>query len=150
DLLMFVNQGKELLKNYRENFVMPVDLAYESDGKRREISVLQLPQEEMFTDLGHETVEIFKKIILSSGTIFVNGPAGVYESELSSYGTNEIWNAIGNSEGYSLIGGGDTVTAATKFVDLSKFSYICTAGGAMVRFLSGKRLPLIEAMLSGK
>ncbi|MDD4121184.1 MAG: phosphoglycerate kinase [Clostridia bacterium] len=150
DLLVFVEQAKELLSNYREKFVMPVDLAYESEGKRLEISVLELPKEEMFTDLGHETVEIFKKIILSSGTIFVNGPAGVYESELSSYGTSEIWNAIGNSEGYSLIGGGDTVTAATKFVDLSKFSYICTAGGAMVRFLSGKRLPLIEAMLSGK
>ncbi len=150
DLLVFVDQAKELLNSYRNNFVLPVDLAYESDGKRKEISVEELPQEEMFTDIGHNTVDIYKKIIMSSGTIFVNGPAGVYESELSSYGTKEIWNAIANSSGYSLIGGGDTVTAATKFVDLSKFSYICTAGGAMVRFLSGKRLPLIEAMLSGK
>jgi phosphoglycerate kinase len=45
-----------------------------------------------------------------------------------------------------VIGGGDTISAATKFTDLSKYGYVCTGGGAMVRFLAGKRLPLIEAM----
>ena len=45
-----------------------------------------------------------------------------------------------------VIGGGDTVTAAEKFLDLKDIDYICTAGGAMVRYLSGKKLPLIEAM----
>ena len=49
-----------------------------------------------------------------------------------------------------MIGGGDTVTAAAKFIDLNDISYVCTAGGAMVRFLSGKKLPLIEAMTSSK
>jgi phosphoglycerate kinase len=45
-----------------------------------------------------------------------------------------------------VVGGGDTINAATKFTDLSKYSYVCTGGGAMVRFLAGKKLPLIEAM----
>ena len=51
-----------------------------------------------------------------------------------------------NTSAYTVIGGGDTVTAATKFIDTKKLGYVCTAGGAMVRFLSGKKLPLIEAM----
>ena len=61
-----------------------------------------------------------------------------------------IWNAIAKSSAYSVIGGGDTVTAASTFIDLKEVNYVCTAGGAMVRFLSGKRLPLIEAMLNSK
>ena len=54
--------------------------------------------------------------------------------------------SIATADGYSVIGGGDTVTAATKYVDLRDISYVCTAGGAMVRFLSGKKLPLMVAM----
>ena len=61
-------------------------------------------------------------------------------------GTKTILKAIADTHGYSVIGGGDTVTAATRYVDLNKIDYVCTAGGAMVRYLSGKVLPLIEAM----
>ncbi|HYE83442.1 MAG TPA: phosphoglycerate kinase, partial [Clostridia bacterium] len=68
------------------------------------------------------------------------------EDKMFEAGTREIWNAIAEAPGYSVIGGGDTVSAASKFIELSKISYVCTAGGAMVRFLSGKKLPLIEAM----
>jgi phosphoglycerate kinase len=85
-------------------------------------------------------------VIAGAGTLFVNGPPGVYENELFENGTKAIWNAIAAADGYSVIGGGDTVTAATKYVDLNDISYVCTAGGAMVRFLSGKKLPLMVAM----
>lgn len=101
-------------------------------------------------DVGSKSVSIFEEVIQSAGTIFVNGPAGVYENEMFAYGTDKIWNAIAKSSAYSVIGGGDTVTAASKFIDLKDVSYVCTAGGAMVRFLSGKKLPLIEAMLNSK
>ena len=79
-------------------------------------------------------------------TIFVNGPPGVYEQAEFAAGTRAIWRAIAASPGYSVIGGGDTVTAAASFVDTADIDYVCTAGGAMVRYLSGIRLPLIEAM----
>ncbi len=57
-----------------------------------------------------------------------------------------IYEAVSESEGYSVLGGGDSVTAAGKFISLDKVSYVCTAGGAMVRFMTGKKLPLITAM----
>jgi phosphoglycerate kinase len=70
----------------------------------------------------------------------------VYENKVFEEGTKRIWKAIAESKGYSVIGGGDTVNAATKFIDLKKINYVCTAGGAMVRFLTGKSLPLVDAM----
>lgn len=151
DLLAFVEPAKELLASYGDRFILPVDFAYEEGGVRKEISLEELPKDDaMFLDVGAKSVEIFEEALMSAGTIFVNGPAGVYENELFSYGTDKIWNAIAKSPAYSVIGGGDTVTAASKFIDLKDVSYVCTAGGAMVRFLSGKRLPLIEAMLNSK
>lgn len=151
DLLVFVEQAKELLKDYGDKFVLPVDFAYECNGERKEISLEELPNDvAMLLDVGSKSVSIFEEVLQSAGTIFVNGPAGVYENEMFAYGTDKIWKAIAKSSAYSVIGGGDTVTAASKFIDLKDVSYVCTAGGAMVRFLSGKKLPLIEAMLNSK
>jgi phosphoglycerate kinase len=96
--------------------------------------------------VGHQTIELFKNYIAGAGSIFVNGPAGMYEHEPWSDGTREIWQAIADAPGYTVIGGGDTISAAARFTDMSKYGYVCTGGGAMVRFLAGKRLPLIEAM----
>ena len=64
-------------------------------------------------------------------------------------GTETLWQTIANSPVYSVVGGGDSVNAATRFTELSNWSYVCTAGGAMVQFLAGKNLPLIEAMEKG-
>ena len=146
ELHLFVEPAKEYLRDYPDKIEVPLDLAYEKDGERVEISADQLPAEEMYMDIGEKTIAKYREILLNAGTIFVNGPAGVYENKLFEKGTKEIWNAIAEAPGYSVIGGGDTVSAASRFIDLSKISYVCTAGGAMVRFLSGKKLPLIEAM----
>ena len=97
-------------------------------------------------DIGTKTIAEFEKAISEAKTLFVNGPPGVYENPLFENGTKAIWNAIAAAEGYSVIGGGDTVTAASRFTDLNKINYVCTAGGAMVRYLSGKKLPLMVAM----
>jgi len=142
----FVEQADLFLKNYGDKIVVPEDLAYEMDGVRKEIPVDQLPCNEMFLDVGRKTIDSFSTIISEAGTVFVNGPAGMFESELFEHGTKEIWQSIAESKGYSVVGGGDSVSAATRFTDLKKIDYICTAGGAMVRFLSGVKLPLIEAM----
>lgn len=143
---VFIAPAEEYLNGYPGKIAVPVDLAYEKDGQRREVMVKDLPVEEMFMDIGSKTIELYKNMIKSAGTIFVNGPAGVYENKLFENGTKEIWNSIAEANGYSVIGGGDTVSAASKFIDTKKINYVCTAGGAMVQFLSGKKLPLIEAM----
>lgn len=151
DLTVFVEQAKGLLAEYADKFVLPVDFAYEKDGARAEAELSELPVDDaMFLDIGAKSIAAAEEAIAAAGTIFVNGPAGVYENPMFAEGTDRIWNAIADAEGYSVIGGGDTVTAAAKFIDIDKISYVCTAGGAMVRFLSGKKLPLIEAMTSSK
>ena len=95
---------------------------------------------------GRSALQVGFTVNVRVKTIFANGPAGMYEKEGFEVGTRGIWQAIANSHAYSVIGGGDTVSSATKFIDMTQISYVCTAGGAMVRFMSGKKLPLIEAM----
>ncbi len=147
---VFIKDAEEYLKQYPEKIKFPVDLAYEKDGKRKNVLVKDLPKEEMFMDIGDETISLYEEKIANAKTIFVNGPAGVYENPVFEEGTKRIWKAIAASEGYSVIGGGDTVSAAQRYIDLSDIDYVCTAGGAMVRYLSGRELPLIKAMRSAK
>jgi phosphoglycerate kinase len=172
---VFIPEAKALLREFGERYVLPVDLAYDENAglsqanasdianasafpeqkraptststpKRAEALIEALPKDRLFPDIGHKTIELFKKYINSAGSIFVNGPAGMYETEPWADGTRELWRAIADAPGYTVIGGGDTISAATKFTELSKYGYVCTGGGAMVRFLAGKQLPLIEAM----
>lgn len=142
----FIEPAKEYLRDYPGKIIYPVDLAFEEDGVRREIGLGNFPAAELCMDIGQQTIIIFKAELASAGTIFVNGPAGVYENPLFADGTREIWETIAGCKGYSVIGGGDTVSAAQRFIDTARINYVCTAGGAMVRFLSGVKLPLIAAM----
>ena len=151
DLKHFIDEARELLTLWPDRFVTPLDLAYDKDGERFEANVFEIVesdelQTKLFPDLGGKSIELYKTEIAKAGSVFVNGPAGVYEDSRWEKATKEIWNAIATCKGYTVIGGGDTITAATKFTNLEDYSYVCTAGGAMVRFLSGKKLPLILAM----
>lgn len=151
DLTVFVDQAKELLRDYKDKFILPVDFAVEENGVRKEVNLDELPlDDKMFLDIGENSIEAFESAIAEAGTIFVNGPAGVYENPIFAEGTRRVWKAVAAAKGYSVIGGGDTVTAASKFVNVADIDYVCTAGGAMVRFLSGKTLPLIRAMSKAK
>jgi len=142
----FVAPAKELLKDYPDKLHIPLDFAVNDGGRRREVSTDELPIENLIIDIGAKTIEEYGKILKKAGTIFVNGPAGIYEQEIGAYGTKELWKIIGEAKGYSVIGGGDTVASAARLGDLSKIDYVCTGGGALIRFLSGKKLPLVEAM----
>jgi len=143
---VFIEPARKYLQEYPGRIVMPVDLAYEEKGQRKELAVEDLPKEELFMDLGEKSIEIYEKEITAAGMVFVNGPAGVFEQDIFENGTRRLWEAIAAAPGYTVVGGGDSVNAAAKFTNLKDYSYVCTAGGAMVRFLSGKKLPLIAAM----
>lgn len=146
----FFEPAKEFMEKWGDKFINPIDFAYGNNDERVEVNLEDLPIEDaLFLDIGTKTIELFKKEINNAKTIFVNGPAGAYDqNKIFEKGTYEIWNAVANSSAYSVVGGGDSVSAANKLVKDAekKFSYICTAGGAMVRFLSGKELPLIKAL----
>lgn len=146
----FIWDAREYLDKYPEKLLYPSDLAYEKNGERCTLYIEDLPQSELFMDIGEQTAERYRKEIESAETIFVNGPAGVYENPLFERGTRTVWEAIAAAKGYSVIGGGDTVSAAQRYIDLKCIDYVCTAGGAMVRYVSGKELPLIRAMNNAK
>ena len=142
----FIPRATVLLEVYGDRIEMPTDLAYDDDGERREVAVADLPVDHLLIDVGRETVAAYEAVIEEAATLFVNGPAGVYESAAGEYGTRSLWEAVAAADGYSVIGGGDTVASARRFVDPDDIGFISTGGGALIRFLSGQPLPLIEAM----
>lgn len=142
----FIPQATELLSSYGDRIEIPVDLAFEEGGIRHEIAVADLPVEHLLIDIGSRTVAHYESLIADAATLFVNGPAGVYESPIGEYGTRALWKAVAAARADSVIGGGDTVACARRFVDLADIGFISTAGGALIRYLSGQRLPLLDAM----
>jgi phosphoglycerate kinase len=145
-LEVFLEPAAEYLATYPDRIRVPVDIAIDKDGSRLELPVSELPAAAPIIDIGSETIDAYRAVIEEAATIFVNGPAGVYETDVGSNGTRELWTAISRAEGYSVIGGGDTVASARRFVDPSDIGFVSTAGGALIRFLSGQPLPLLEAM----
>lgn len=142
----FISPASEYMKCFPGKIICPQDLACEENGERCEIEVERLPVGAPIMDIGAKTAARYGQIIDKAATVFVNGPPGVYENPLFEWGTRTLWRAVAEAEGFTMVGGGDTVSAAAKFIDLSKIGYVCTAGGAMVRYLSGVKLPLMEAM----
>jgi phosphoglycerate kinase len=146
ELMGFVPGIKALIGEYPERIEMPVDVAVEVDKKRKEISVKQLPTEYPIFDIGANTIEEYSKIIKNAKSIVFSGPVGVFENKEFEKGTKKVFEAIASSKAYSLIGGGDTVSAAEKFHLAQKMSYVSTAGGALIEFLMGEKLPGVVAL----
>jgi phosphoglycerate kinase len=137
---------KELERKYPERIKVPKDVAVETNGKRKEILVEKLPTDHSMFDIGAKTVEDYGNIIRNAKTIVVSGPMGVYENNEFSFGTRRILDEIANSKAYSLAGGGHTIGALQEFKLSSKISYVSTAGGALIEFLMGKKLPGVTAL----
>ncbi|RPI49619.1 MAG: phosphoglycerate kinase [Chloroflexi bacterium] len=144
----FVQRARSLLEAYSERILYPSDFAVEraDRGGRVEIGLEELPASELLIDVGSETIGRYVAEIQQAATIFVNGPAGIYEQPVSALGTQALWTAVAGAPGYSVIGGGDSVAAAARFGVRERMGYVCTAGGGMVRFLSGQELPVVEAL----
>lgn len=144
----FVDESKAILAEHGDKVMLPADVAAVKDGVRFELPVGDLPVDGQIVDLGHEAVETFRTAIATAGTVFVNGPAGVFEKPESEYGTKALWSAMAEAPGYTALGGGDSIAAMNRYGLADRFSYVCTAGGAMVQFLSGKPMPVIDALRS--
>ncbi|HKP33119.1 MAG TPA: phosphoglycerate kinase, partial [Chitinophagaceae bacterium] len=108
-----------------------------------------IPEGWMGLDIGSMAIDQFKKIIHNSIVILWNGPMGVFEWEHFQNGTKEIAKAVAESTqdgAYSLVGGGDSVSAVNQFHFADKVSYVSTGGGAMLEYFEGKELPGIAAI----
>jgi phosphoglycerate kinase len=144
-----VETAKELLAKYRDKIVTPSDFAAVSDGKRVEYALGKIPAGVLILDIGAETAQKYQAAIRSAKTVFVNGPMGVFEEAATELGTKMVWDALGDTKAYTVIGGGDSITATKKYGKTRDIDYICTGGGALIRFLTGEELPVVKALRHG-
>ena len=136
------------------NIILPTDSVNSSkfgeDGAIQISDIEKISPNYMGLDIGPKSIQLFKNVIQNSKTIIWNGPMGVFEMDLFSKGTEQIALSVSKATSngaYSLVGGGDSVSAIKKFKLENNVSYISTGGGAMIEYLEGKKLPAIEAML---
>lgn len=123
---------------------------FSNDTERKVFPIDQIPDEWEGMDASEESLEAWKKIILSSKTILWNGPVGVFELENFAHGTGEIAKYVAEATqkngAFSLVGGGDSVAAVNKFGLADQVSYVSTGGGAMLEAIEGKTLPGVAAI----
>ncbi len=100
----------------------------------------------MYLDIGPNTIRLYRELLLQAGTIFWNGPMGVYEDERFATGTAEIAQAIARSSALTILGGGDTIGAIHKYNLKDRYDYVSAAGSAALEFLSGAELPGLTAI----
>lgn len=146
ELMGFVPGIQELMKAYPKKIEVPSDVAFEVNGKRKEISVKELPMDYPSCDIGEETVKKYSAIIRKAKSIVISGPMGVFENKDFAKGTRGIFKAIASSKAFSLVGGGHTVAAVGELKLADKMSYVSTAGGALIEFLMGEKLPGVAAL----
>ena len=144
-----VELAKEFLEKGEGKLFLPVDTVVANDFSNpteiKTVKAGEIPDGFMGLDIGPETVELFKKQLEGAKTVFWNGPMGVFEDERFAVGTVEICKALANLEGATtIIGGGDSASAAKNLGFAEKFSHISTGGGASLEFMEGKDLPGIS------
>ena len=100
--------AKDILSKYGQRVLLPVDVAVERDGKRVSVNIGDMPTAEPALDIGDDTAEKFRKVIMSSKTCFMSGPAGMIEKEDFAIGTRILMTAMVDSGCQSVIGGGHT------------------------------------------
>lgn len=109
--------------------------------------VSEVSENDMILDVGPETAQAFAEILKNSKTILWNGPVGVFEVDQFGEGTKTLSQAIAESAGFSIAGGGDTLAAIDKYEVAGKIGYISTGGGAFLEFVEGKTLPAVAVLL---
>ena len=145
----YIDRARELYAQYGEKILLPKDLAWVENGERKEAKLGSVPADIASVDIGSETAAAYREEILAAGTVFVNGPMGVFEKAESELGTKTVWQAIAETKGHTVLGGGDSITATEKYKLTEQMDYICTGGGALIRFLSGEELPVVKALRHG-
>lgn len=148
-----IDTAKAVMKKAQEKGVkllLPVDCVISQELKGgvpvRTVSADGIPSGWMGLDIGPETVEIFKQAINKAKTVVWNGPMGVFEIEEFCKGTYSIADCIAEADCWSIVGGGDSVSALKKSGNQDKVSFVSTAGGAFMEMMEGKTLPGIAAL----
>ncbi len=142
----FLLKARQLLDDDPDRFALPIDVGVKANGTRKDVDVKEMGGQQQVLDIGAKTVERYERYIKGAGTVFMSGPPGAFEWEEFSYGTEHLLKAMASSLATTIISGGHLSSALRKYGIHDQIDHISTAGGALVQYLAGKRLPLIDAL----
>jgi 3-phosphoglycerate kinase len=135
-----------------KKILLPVDVvvadSLEGYSEFKTVSTGDIPEGWYGVDIGEKSVGIFAEELKSAGTIFWNGPLGIFENNDFAEGTRKIAKAVAESEARTVVGGGDSVSALNSMNLADSIDHISTGGGASLTFLEGSSLPAVEALES--
>lgn len=148
-----IELAKEFMAKAKEkgvNFVLPVDAVVADDfsetANTKAVPIDQIPSDWEALDIGPATREKYSKIVKESKLIIWNGPMGVFEMDAFANGTKAVAEALAETDGYTVIGGGDSAAAVEKFGLAEIMDHVSTGGGASLEFMEGKVLPGVAAL----
>jgi phosphoglycerate kinase len=144
-----IGKAKAILAQYRDRVIMPESVAVRQENKRVEYPVQKIPKDAPVLDIGMDAIAAMVQVIKKAGTVVFNGPAGVFEEADYATGTYELLRAASRVE-FSVIGGGHTAAVIEKMGIAKDFTHISTGGGACIEFLTGKKLPAVDALEQSK
>jgi phosphoglycerate kinase len=134
----------------RARLELPRDLViadrFDADARHRALDGADVPDGWMGLDIGPRTVADYAAAIAAAGTVFWTGPMGAFELEPFAAGTLGIAEAVADAGGTTVVGGGDSAAALTRFGLADRVSHLSTGGGAALELIEGKALPGVEAL----
>jgi phosphoglycerate kinase len=146
-----IENCKRLLDEVGDKIVLPTDIVVADeiadDAPTRTVAADAIPSDSLGLDVGPETVAVFAAALADAQTVFWNGPMGVFEVAPFAAGTKGVAQAVADSPGLSVVGGGDSAAAVRALgLDVNAFGHISTGGGASLEFLEGKELPGVAVL----
>ena len=129
---------------------VPIDVITTKELSKDGVATLRLVEDvrddDIIVDIGPRTARSLSERLVKAGTIIWNGPMGVFEIDQFGEGTRVVAEAVATSQGFSVVGGGDTLAAIEKYGVQNQMSYVSTGGGAFLEFFEGKALPAVEIL----
>jgi len=129
---------------------LPEDLAIAdhvgADAPRRELDSVEVPDGWIGLDIGPRTAARYAELIAGAGTVFWNGPMGMFELDAFADGTRTVARAVAGAAGVTVVGGGDSLAALARFADPASVTHVSTGGGATLELIEGRTLPGVAAL----
>jgi phosphoglycerate kinase len=146
DYESLIAEAKNLIDKYDDRILVPQDIVVNENGKRKGMPVDMLPSEHPIYDIGLDTAIMYEEMLRKAKAVVINGPMGVFELPEFAIGTMRVLIGAANGRGFKVAGGGHTVASIDRLGLTRNFDHVSTGGGSLITFLSGERMPVIEAL----